>query len=391
MSDDPDGKTNSFTNHTDRREVIRRMGHSALGAGISLGLLETMGCADSKENAESTHKYESRNMVEGMSYRPFGKTNLMVSRLAIGGDRWDSEVARQAISRGVNLVHGSVGYKTMENQTEALRGMWNKIWYVLKHTGKVEDMGKTLDNCLQTTKQDHVEIMAFVVRETGVTDYEAVKAEFEQLKQAGKVKRLGVTVHTRTVPEVCREVISSDIFDMILTMYQPARKEAIDKELAVAIQRNMATMSMKTIQGIDKKDGARAIAAALASGNICTVLKGMTDLNDLEEYLKIAGASQSSLVSLGRRIRTDKTACDACGKCTACPQNIEIQEIMRCATYYERESTLQDYARQTYREIPAMATAHGCTDCGICESICPRNLPIRQILTDAGQKWDAIA
>ena len=358
-----------------------------MGTGLTLGLLDIIGCANKNIRAELSPESinDIKNYVEGMAYSPLGKTNLMVSRLSIGGDRWDPKVGRRAIEMGVNLVHGSVGYKTMESQVETLGDQWDKFWYVLKHTGKVEDMGKTLDRCLKTIKQDHVEIMAFVVRTTESTDYDHVKSTFEKLKKAGKVRTLGVTVHSKTVPEVCREVIDADIFDMILTMYQPAKKNAIDKELELAIKKNMGTMSMKTAQGVAKENISNAIATALADGKICTVLKQILTVEELDAYLKVAGESQYNKHS--KQACIDPSVCGACGKCLICPQNIEIQEIMRCATYYK--SDIQ--ACSTYRDIPGLATVENCINCGKCETNCPRNLPIRRTLVSAHEKWNAIA
>ena len=380
---------NNSENHTNRRKFIKQLGYSALGTGLSLNLIHTLGCGKPNNIDEMPSKspYKTKNHVEGMAYHPFGKTNLMVSRLSLGGDRWDPAVGKEAIRMGVNLVHGSTHYKTMASQVETLGEQWDKFWYVLKHSGKPEDMGKTVDTCLQTIKQDHVEIVAFVIRETNVTDYEQVLSNFEKLKKAGKVQTLGVTVHTRTVPEVCREAIAADIFDMMLTMYQPDKKTEIDKELERAVEKNMGIMSMKTAQGIAKEDTSKAIAAALAGGKVDTVLKRITDLYDLETYLNVARASSSHQADFGQPCK-DSSVCGACGNCLVCPQNIDIQEIMRCATYYGSEPGLQDYARQTYQAIPAVATIESCIDCGQCERHCPRNLPIRRTLRTAREEWN---
>jgi len=387
MNNTSHNNSQNVPNQINRRKFIKQVGSAALGTGLTLGLLDIIGCANKKVMAELSPESinDIKNYVDGMAYAPLGKTNLMVSRLSLGGDRWDPKVGKRAIEMGVNLVHGSVGYKTMESQVETLGDQWDKFWYVLKHTGKVEDMGKTLDRCLKTIKQDHVEIMAFVVRTTGSTDYDHVKSTFEKLKKAGKVRTLGVTVHTKTVPEVCREVIDADIFDMILTMYQPAKKNAIDKELELAIKKNMGTMSMKTAQGVAKENISNAIATALADGKICTVLKQILTVEELDAYLKVAGESKYNKHS--KQACIDPSVCGACGKCLVCPQNIEIQEIMRCATYYK--SDIQ--ACNTYREIPGLATVESCINCGKCETNCPRNLSIRHTLLSAHEKWNAIA
>lgn len=385
MSDSKHIKSGNVQNQIDRRRFIKQLSTAALGGGLSLSFLDTLYAADADSPAKPKPEYKIRNRVKGMAYLPLGRTNLLVSRLSLGGMPWQPTVAKQGIRLGVNLVHGCNRYGSMEAQSATLAKLWDKCWYFLKHPDSSKDMNETFDKCLKTLKRDHVDAIVPVVGRTKSTDYAKIKSNFEKFKKAGKVRFLGVTVHSKTIPEVCREVIDAGIFDFILTMYQPANKAAIDKELARAVKKNIGTMSMKTGQGIKAEDIPKAIAAALGDGKICTVLKGINSMNDLNAYLKVTRASQPKEPK--QQARLDPAACGACGNCSACPQNIEIQEIMRCATYYSAEPALGSYACQTYQNIPAAATIAGCIDCGRCEAGCPRNLPIRHTLRAAHEKW----
>lgn len=392
MSESNDARFRSAPNSINRREFIKNISYAAVGGGLSLSFLDSLYAAEADKPAKgmSKGKYKIRNYIPGMAYMPLGRTNLMVSRLSLGGIPWEPTVAKQAIRQGVNLVHGSNRYGSMEAQSEALAKLWDKCWYVLKHQGSVDEMGKTVDTCLKTLNRDHVEMIVPVVGETKNTDYEKIKSNFEKLKKAGKVRSLGVTVHTKAekIPAVCREVIEAGIFDIVLTMYQPANKEAIDKELVRAVKNKIGTMSMKTGQGVEKEDIPKAIGKALADGAINTVLKGIGSMNDLNAYLKVVKTHGMKIPP--KQARVDTNVCGACGGCSGCPENIAIQEIMRCATYYGAEPGLGDYARQMYQSVAAGATVAGCGDCGECEKQCPRNLPIRQILRTAHEKWSAV-
>ena len=392
MKDSNETKFRNAPNPISRREFIRDVSAAAVGGGLGLSFLDNLYAAEADKPAKdpSKRKYKTRNRVEGMAYMPLGRTNLMVSRLSLGGMPWEPTVAKQAIRRGVNLVHGSIKYGSMEAQQETLAKLWDKCWYVLKHQDSVDDMGKTVDTCLKTLKRDHVEMIVPVVGETKKADYEKIKLNFEKLKKAGKVRSLGVTVHAKAeeLPAICREVTEAGIFDTILTMYQPANKEAIDKELAKAVKNKIGTMSMKTGQGVEKEDIPKAIGTALAGGAINTVLKGIGSLADLNAYLKVVKTHGMKIRQ--KQARIDTNVCGACGSCSGCPENIAIQEVMRCATYYDAEPGLGDYARQMYQDIAAGATVAGCGDCGQCEKQCPRNLPIRRILRTAHEKWSAV-
>ncbi len=393
MSDFRHSRGRNVPKAISRRQFVKRLGGTALGGGLSLSFLDTLCCAEAKSvaNPSSKPKYEIRNRVEGMTYIPLGRTNLMVSRLAFGGMPWQPNVVRRGVRLGINLVHGSTGYGTMEAQAQTLAKLWDKCWYVLKQGGGAKKMSSTVDACLKTLKRDHVEIIVPVISRTKSVDYDEIKSNFEKLKKAGKVRTLGVTIHSKEIPAVCREVIDAGIFDMILTMYQSDNKAAIDKELAGAVKKNIGTMSMKTGQGLEKEDVPKAIAAALAGGTICTVLKGVGSMNDLNAYLNAAKASGSKEIKGKQQVSIDPAVCGACGACSVCPQNINIQEIMRCRTYYYPEPALRNYARQTYQDIPAATTFAGCIDCGQCEEHCPRGLAIRHTLKTAHEKWNAIA
>ncbi len=390
MNESNDSKFQSEPNSINRRKFIKNVGAAAVGGGLGLSFLDSLYAAEGDKPAKSPaeRKYKIRNRVEGMAYMPLGRTNLMVSRLSLGGMPWEPTVAKQAIRRGVNLVHGSIRYGSMEAQQETLAKLWDKCWYVLKHQGNVDEMSKTVDTCLKTLKRDHVEMIVPVVGEVKKADYEKIKSNFEKLKKAGKVQSLGVTVHSKAeqLPAICREVIEAGIFDTILTMYQPANKEAIDKELAKAVKNKIGTMSMKTAQGAE--DIPNAIGTALADGSINTVLKGIKSLADLNAYLKVV--KTHGIKILPKQARIDTNVCGACGDCSGCPENVAIQEVMRCATYYDAEPGLDDYARQMYQDIATVATIAGCANCGECEKQCPRNLPIRSMLRTAHEKWGAV-
>jgi len=369
-----------------RRDFVKHVGKTALGGTLSMGMAsQLLGQVASEAELQAP---ETRNEVEGMPYIILGQTNLKVSRICLGGIPWQPAVARRAIGMGVNLVHGANHYGTMEEQGRTLNGMWDKIWYVLKQNYPKEDsMSECLDTCLRTLKRDYVDIIVPTVSRVGKTNYEKRLNEFEKLQKAGKVRMLGVTVHSGDVPDVCREVIDAGIFKLILTMYQPERKPLIDKELVRAVQKNIGTMSMKTLQGADPKDQPRILEAALTDGTIHSVLKGIGNMSDLETYMEITKKSKMKTLTNAGKLTCDPNVCGACGACLACPQGVDIPEGMRCATYYPRQGGLDDYARQMYREIPSSNTIANCEDCGRCETICPRRLPIRQILREANRKW----
>jgi predicted aldo/keto reductase-like oxidoreductase len=378
-----------------RRDFIKQAGFSTLGGSLSFGLADLLLAQQAPTPSPAAPPtYETRNQVQGMTYVPFGRANLMVSRLTLGSttNPWPALVARKAISQGVNLVHCANGYGTMKDLYASLEKDWGKFWFALKQeTGGEKVMADCLDKCLQTIKQDHVDFILPTVYAVKGTDYNKMKQDFETLKKAGKVRFLGATVHAggKELPGICSEVIDAGIFDMILTMYQPDNKPALDKVLVRAVEKNIGVMSMKTLQGAKtREDRNKIFQAALSDGAIHTVLKGLSDMDDLNAFVEIAGKTpmptKPKLTQAPNCL--DSGICGGCGNCTGCPQSIEIPEIMRCATYYAPQGWDQ-YAAQTYRQLPGQQTVLNCNDCGLCEQRCPRSLAIRETLRWAHQKW----
>jgi predicted aldo/keto reductase-like oxidoreductase len=338
-----------------------------------------------RAGAEDIAVYRNR-VDEKMSYAKLGRTNLMVSRLSLGGSPFQPDMGVAALDLGVNLFHGALGYRCMEAQAQAFKGKWDRIWYAMKATTPDE-----FNKGLQTLGVDHVAfVMAVFTKADGVGSPQ-VKEAFDTLKQQGKLDYLGITCHAdpQDLPKIVQAATQAGFYDAILTMYQPALAETLDPLLAQARQAGIGTLSMKTLQGApgDPAGAAKVIGSALGRGKIDTVLKAIGNTNQLEAFAAAAQSAQARLDTDELRRFRDWTACGACGACTECPQRVAIRDILRCETYYARIEGLQSHAREVYRSLPADRTVAACLDCGTCERQCPRGLPVRKLLKAAQERW----
>ena len=369
-----------------RRAFIR---WSALaGAGLALPGPAALGAGDDliKKNIQTG----------SMSYAVLGRTKMLVSRLSVGAVPWHGSVARAAIERGCNLVHGAGGYrqgKGMIEQGKTLKGLWDKVFFILKgHPNEGE-----VDKALKALGADHVDMILPVFAKAQGLDNPRILEEFDRLKKAGKVRFLGFTVHSKEPLEaVVGAGVKAGFYDAVLTMYQASRKEPLIPVLKRARAAGMGTFSMKTLQGVKGSDAdlAKVIEAALAKGEIDSVLKAIKNMEQLDVFAKAAQRQKSAgltpPISEEELVQmADGSVCGACGACAkACPNGLDLPEIMRCATYYG--PGLDDYAREVYREIPRRLTAPSCRDCGRCEQACPRGLPIRTLIRQAHRRWSAV-
>ena len=74
--------------------------------------------------------------------------------------------------------------------------------------------------------------------------------------------------------------------------------------------------------------------------------------------------------------------CRRCGYCAPCPQGINIPSNFILVNYL-RNYGLQDWAKGRY--FAQDKTAADCVKCGLCETRCPYELPIRQMLASVAE------
>jgi len=79
--------------------------------------------------------------------------------------------------------------------------------------------------------------------------------------------------------------------------------------------------------------------------------------------------------------------CIQCGLCDVCPEGVDIPEVLKIFNmYYASDKFMRDRApsddpaRIKYADIPDEKKADMCSKCGICEDVCPQQLPIIKLL-----------
>ena len=76
--------------------------------------------------------------------------------------------------------------------------------------------------------------------------------------------------------------------------------------------------------------------------------------------------------------------CRRCNYCAPCTAGISIYSVFLMDGYLTRYG-LADWARMRYNAMDK--TASDCVDCGVCETRCPYNLPIRQMMKEVAAKF----
>ncbi|MCJ7548124.1 MAG: aldo/keto reductase [Anaerolineae bacterium] len=205
----------------------------------------------------------------------FGKTELEVTRLALGGypfggvnlaRGWDPfspagrvqaiETIHAALDAGINLVDTAPGYGDGNSESifgEALRGRRDEVVLATKvgYHGSAADVRESVETSLRRLQTEVIDIIQFhggmyTSNEVRHILDEGVLDALVTLREEGKVRFLGFTVEE---PWTARPLIASGAFDVMQVrynvIYQSAAlnvlNQAAEADLGVSVMRPMTS------------------------------------------------------------------------------------------------------------------------------------------------------
>lgn len=229
---------------------------------------------------------------------------------------------------------------------------------------------------------------------------------FERLKKEGLVKHICLSQHSydgsprvkngQSAAEILTAVVEDGIYENAQFMYSYGGDPEMDKFIDLARQKNFGTIAMKTARGIgrmmDDKPFMQRLPAGTSPHNaLARWLTTKTKLDaavirvrNMDEFVETySGAGRDLTANDLRAIElmtaeADKTACRLCGKCQSkCPQQIPITDILRFERYAMDDHNW-NRAMELYTGLPVKGDI--CIKCGICVQSCPLNLHIPEKL-----------
>ena len=141
-----------------------------------------------------------------------------------------------------------------------------------------------------------------------------------------------------------------------------------------------------------------AIRFAASQKGVLTVLSGMSNLEQMENnisYMKdFEPVSPAEMYAI-ERVRTIMGAskaipCTACRYCEeGCPMQIPIPSIFSAYNLYLKDGKPLDEARSEYALVTSGAgLASECIQCGQCESACPQQIKIIDLIAESAEKFE---
>lgn len=326
-----------------------------------------------------------------MEYKILGKTGLKISRIGLGGipiQRIDREgtkkLVQQLMDAGVNFIDTARGYTVSEEYLGyALDGIREHFILATKSMARTkESMTKDVDISLNNLRTDYIDL--YQIHNPSEADLEQVLAPggaleaLQEAKAAGKIGHIGITLHS---VDLFKKAVEMDWVETIMFPYNIVETQG-EELIAVCAQKNIGFIDMKPLAGGALDDADLALRFVASNPNVTVVIPGMAEEKEVTQNLSVVNdhspLTQQELEKIQQLRKSLGTEfCRRCNYCKPCSVGIDIYMMFILEGYYKRYN-LTDWASARYMALDK--TASDCIGCGVCETRCPYNLPIRQML-----------
>ena len=335
-----------------------------------------------------------------MEYTKLGKTGLEISRMGFGGipiQKVDVPAVRALMERmaekGVNYIDTARGYTVSEAYIgEALEGMRDRFVLATKSMARTrEAMAKDIETSLANLRTDYIDL--YQVHNPGLADLDAVIVPggaleaLQEAKAAGKIGHIGVTAHFASVFE---RLLELDWVETIMFPYNIVENQGAEL-MRRCTEKNVGFICMKPLAGGALEDATLALRYIHQNPDVSVVIPGMYDVKEIEQNLAAmedtSPLSEKELEKIEEIRKTLGTQfCRRCNYCQPCSAGINISGTFLMEGYLDRYG-LGDWAKSRYATFPKKAG--DCIGCGVCETRCPYQLPIRAMLARCKEKFGA--
>ena len=336
-----------------------------------------------------------------MKYVTLGKTGLKVSAVGLGGipiQRTTKEEAHEVVAecmiQGINFLDTARGYTVSEEFFgEALKDVRTGWVIATKSMSRdYESMKRDIEISLKNLQTDYIDLYQIhniktdEEFETVFGDNGAYKA-LEEARAAGKVRHIGATAHGKEA----FERLITEYEDKIETIMFPfniveSQGEALMKQCS---EKNIGFIAMKPVAGGNIDDVALGLKYCLNNPDCTIVIPGMGNAIEVEQnsdndiFTPLTDEEILKCEEIKKELGNE--FCRRCGYCQPCPQGINISSNFLFVNYL-RKYGLADWAKERYATMPKKAS--DCIECGLCETRCPYNLPIRAMLKKVAKEME---
>ena len=377
-----------------RRDFLKVAAKDAAVVGVGVGAAESLAPRSTyAAEAPSPPAPEYRNRTEGMEYRRFGRTRMMLSTLGVGGAiRPSEDMYLRFLDAGINYVqwYGDAALPRV------LKKHHDRLFVIAK--GKPDTLSDKqqlrshVDGILTHLGVDSLDILDVNAPYSFMPEYLAEAVA--ELKEAGKLKALTRGGH-RMAHEDVTDILPTfaKVYDGTIGGYCFAEQGTMPLDLAQKLNVGLIAFKPHKVeftpellqkakaQGIDTQQA--SVRWVLAQPGFVSIIRAMRNVTQLESNLVAVRKALSEkekrfMGEAGARLAA--TTCRLCEVCSAaCPNGVRPSDMQRTRLYAEVFDDLPR-ASAEYARLGLAQRAAACVDCGACEEACPRHLPIRETI-----------
>jgi uncharacterized protein len=329
----------------------------------------------------------------------FGKTGLMVSKVAFGGipimrvSKADAvHIVREAIGLGINFIDTATGYADSEEKIgEAIQGIKREdLVIATKSPAKdKKTFTENLDLSLKRLGIDYIDIyqlhnVSTESQKEAVFGPGGAMEGLEAAIKAGKVRFPGFSSHS--IPTAI-EIMKGGKFASVQLPFNYIDSEAADKAIPLAKELDMGFIAMKPMGGGLLDDAALSFRFLGSFDNIIPD-PGIEKIEEIRQIAAIVVKNEALSEADKKEIERQKKEfgpswCHRCDYCQPCTQGIHISAVLCLKSAFKRMPA--DRARGMVGA--AVEKAKTCTECGLCVNRCPYHLNIPALLKERLTEW----
>jgi predicted aldo/keto reductase-like oxidoreductase len=350
-----------------------------------------------------------------------GKTGQKVTKLGMGTS-WalSPSFVQAALFAGVRYIDTSESYENTRSERVVgdvldRTGLRKDVYLVSKcsayrraggpEAGRVfeEHIGPSLER-LKTDHLDCYYIHGIAGSQIGMLRDPSVKAAFDRLKQAGKIRFAGLSCHDAMLPQILEAAAEVGWIDQVMFKYnfRDVDHDALQRAVDKAAGANLGLVAMKTqggagnfpekmaaLQAKGFKKEVAAIKTVWMDDRMQVVVSEMTNFSDLRENVAASRdpltAKESRLLEEHRQ-RTAHLYCHGCGHlCETAARGVPVATVLRYLRYYAVYGKRQE-ARALYQALPPEARDLAAADLAAAERACPHGLPVVDLVRTADRQ-----
>jgi len=329
----------------------------------------------------------------------FGKTGLMVSKVAFGGIPIQRlsvpdavAVVRGVIDLGVNFIDTAIAYTDSEEKIGiAIKGIKRDSLVIATKSGAADKKTflENLDTSLKKLGTDYIDIYQHhglspekhdkVFGEDG-----AYEGMLEAIK-AGKVRFPAFSSHD--IPHAVK-VMKEGKFACVQLPINYVDIEAEEEAIPLAKEMDIGFIAMKPFGGGMLSD-ARLSMKYISQFDHLVPDPGIEKLSEMEEIVQIVNSlgpfTPEDAAEIARvRAELGVSWCHRCNYCQPCPANVQISTALTI----ERHTRRFLFPKVVENVGAAVESAKHCVQCRVCVERCPYKLDIPTLLKKKLDDWD---